>query len=215
MRRLPTNDRADDLLESRRSSAMHALDRNRLEVALTRLGETLAFRNQAVSVLVIGGSGLLLLGTVTRATYDVDIVAVVDGSKLSRAQPLPLGLANAARDVAQAFGLDPNWLNPGPKRLLDFGLPEGCLKRSELRRYGSLEVHVASRFDQIHFKLYAAVDQGPRSKHAADRRTLGPSRSDLIAAARWCRTHDPSIGFRGSLGDALTAFSIEVGDDEL
>jgi hypothetical protein len=37
----------------------------------------------------------------------------------------------------------------------------GCLRLSVTRYYGTaLVVHFAGRFDQIHFKLFAMVDQG-------------------------------------------------------
>ncbi len=70
---------------------------------------------------------------------------------------------------------------------------------------GGLTLHVASRFDQVHFKLYATVDQGPRSKHFNDLEQLAPSPEELDAAARWCREHDPSPGFEHQLGQALDA----------
>lgn len=76
-------------------------------------------------------------------------------------------------------------------------------------------MHVASRLDQIHFKLYAATDQGPRSKHIGDLRALSPSRDELLAAARWCRNHDPSPGFLMSLHGALRLFEVEVNDEQL
>lgn len=194
---------------------MQKLDPELLTEALAALGETLAFRAQSARIAVIGGSGLLLLGAVRRATHDVDVVALVDGEQLTRAEPLPMALRAAARDVASALGLDPNWLNPGPTSLLDFGLPTGFLQRSSTRHYGTLVVHVASRVDQVHFKLYAAVDQGPRSKHIGDLRALSPSRDELLAAARWCRTHDPSPGFLMSLHGALRLFEVEVNDEQL
>ena len=62
-------------------------------------------------------------------------------------------------------------------------------------------------------KFYAAVDQGPRSKHAQDLRQLGPTRDELRAAARWARTHDTSDGFRRLCSEALAAFGVEGIDD--
>ena len=66
----------------------------------------------------------------------------------------------------------------------------------------ALTVHFASRIDQIHFKLYAMVDQGA-GKHEADLRALAPTTAELLEAARWTRTHDPSEGFREELVAAL------------
>jgi hypothetical protein len=72
-------------------------------------------------------------------------------------------------------------------------------------RFGALTVHLAGRFDQICFKLYAAVDLGPRSKHVADLRLLRPSSDELRAAAAWALTHDASEAFRDQLEQALAA----------
>ena len=82
---------------------------------------------------------------------------------------------------------------------MDFGLPEGFIDRLEEHDYGpALTVHFASRIDQIHFKLYAMVDQGA-GKHEGDLRSLEPTRHELMQAARWTRTHDPSEDFEKSL----------------
>jgi hypothetical protein len=62
--------------------------------------------------------------------------------------------------VARDFSLPAEWLNSGPTGLLEFGLPDGFADRLQRRDYGEgLVVYLASRYDQIHFKLYAAVDQ--------------------------------------------------------
>ncbi|WP_419191984.1 hypothetical protein [Engelhardtia mirabilis] len=133
------------------------------------------------------------------------MVGLVDEGSVRTSSPLPEPLADAARDVARALELAADWLNPGPTALLDFGLPTGFLGRCEIRRFDGLVVHLASRYDQVHFKLYAAVDQGPRSKHFDDLQRLEPTADELIAAAAWCQQHDPSEGFAGSLSAALDA----------
>jgi|SRR6478609_665272 len=105
-------------------------------------------------------------------------------------------------------GLPSEWLNAGPASLFDLGLPYGFFQRAEHRGYGeSLHVLFASRLDQIHFKLYAAVDQGA-GRHLADLRSLTPSEEELIQAARWSETHDTSEGHRAMLANALTHFGV-------
>lgn len=118
-----------------------------------------------------------------------------------------------ARDqVARDFGVSEDWLNPGPADLVDFGLPRGFLDRVQTRVLGeALTVHLASRLDQIHFKLYALVDQG-LGKHEQDLRALKPTRDELVQAARWTRTHDPSPGFREMLVRALRYLGVEDAD---
>jgi hypothetical protein len=176
---------------------------------LEALGEQLGARGERFELVVVGGSALLALGLVERTTRDVDIMALrIDGG-LETSEPLPEGL-RAARDlVARDFSLPVDWLNPGPTSLLREGPPSGFLDRVERRGYGDgLVVYFASRYDQIHFKLYAAVDLGP-GKHERDLRALEPTRDELIAAARWSHAIDPSPGYAQVLRGALTTFGVE------
>jgi len=65
---------------------------------------------------------------------------------------------------------------------------------------------------RVCFKLYAAVDQGPRSRHLQDLRELGPDRDELLAAARWSVTHDHSPGYRSLLVETLRQLGVEGAD---
>ena len=67
---------------------------------------------------------------------------------------------------------------------------------------------LASRFDQIHFKLYAAADDRPRGKHHRDLQRLQPTHEELRLAARWSVTHDPSEGFALMLRGVLASFGL-------
>jgi hypothetical protein len=187
-------------------------DKDAAERLLDALGEQLTAAKQRFELVVIGGSGLLALGVVQRTTRDVDIVALRSGSDLRKPIPLPEALRIARDRVARDFSLPEDWLNTGPAGLLDFGLPEGFMDRLETRPCGDyLTVHFASRLDQIHFKLYAAVDQGP-GKHSEDLEALAPTNEELLQAARWARTHDPSSGFKQELQRALAHFGVDDGD---
>ncbi len=176
------------------------------------LGDVLEARGEVHELAVIGGGALLVLGLVDRATKDLDVVARVEGGQWLTAEPLPVRLAEAVRDVASALDLSDDWLNAGPTELLALGLPAGFAERASLRRYGGLTVHFASRTDQVAFKLYAAVDQGPDSKHFSDLGKLAPTPAELLSAARWTRTHDPSEGFALMLRRALAALGLEDAD---
>lgn len=178
---------------------------------LGALGEQLAAQNECFTIAVVGGSALLALGLVSRATRDVDVLAIVDGEELTSAQPLPAALVGAAQTVARDFGLSEDWLNPGPTSLLDLGLPEGIVERAQHRHYGpGLEVLFASRVDQIHLKLYATVGQGA-GKHLKDLQALAPTERELLDAASWSQTHDPSDGYRSVLARVLRYFGIDDG----
>jgi len=176
-----------------------------LEQALQALGAVLRQRGLSFEVVAIGGSSLMLLGLLDRPTQDLNLAALVSEEGYVKADPLPATLAEAAGDVATALGLPATWLNAGPTSIVDTGFAG----RVEVRRYGGLTLDIASRFDQIHLKLYAAADQWPGSKHADDLRRLAPTRDELSAAARWATSQDPSEGFRQLLGDTLVELGIQ------
>lgn len=179
-------------------------NKEEIDKVLSALGEQLtASKGMPVDLLVCGGSALHALRLIKRPTKDVDVVAVLaksasEGLVMQTAEPLPAHLVEAADKVGRDLQLKDGWLNPGPTSALDLGLPSGVLERAETRTYGAhLTVRFISRYDQIHFKLYAAVDQA--GKHYQDLLALKPSADELEKAARWSMTHDVSEGYRGEV----------------
>lgn len=204
----------------RSNQACYALDmmgKDNLEKALRTLGAVLESRGVSSRILVAGGSSLLLLGLIDRPTADLDVIGLATGDRYVKAETLPAPLAEAAREVGAALGLADNWLNTGPASLFDFGLPEGYEQRVSVHQYGSLEVHVPGRVDLLAFKLYAAVDHsGAReSKHLNDLKDMQPTPDELLTAARWTRTHDPSDGYKGELVKVLASLNVEALDHDL
>lgn len=183
-----------------------------LDLLLSSLADQLQAIGSHVEIVVIGGSALTALGLVRRATRDVGLLAIAENGELRLAEPLPQALLAARAAVAADFGLAENWLNAGPTDLLKWGLPEGFMSRVVIRPYGTaLIVDFASRFDQIHFKLFAMVDQGG-GRHEADLRALDPTQDELTAAARWSITQDPSPGYKSVLVEALRVLGVEDAD---
>ena len=174
-----------------------------LNGALEILGSYLSDKGLKYEIAAIGGGALLLLGRIIRPTRDLDIVAVLDGKKLISANPLPAPLLAAIKEVGLALKLPEDWINSAPADLWKMGLPEGFLDRLDPLQFGGLTLYCASRFDQICFKLYASVDQGPHSKHFEDLKRLQPNQAELRIAAIWCKTHDVSEEFAGCLEEAL------------
>lgn len=186
------------------------LQAERLKQALATLGALLQERRQRVGVLVVGGSSLLLLGVIDRPTADVDVVGFSSPAGYRKVDAFPTFLATAVREVGEAFGLGEAWFNSGPADLIEFGLPAGLEDRVTILNFGGLEVHLPAPEDLVCFKLYAAVDQGERSKHFADLRALAPTAEQLVRAAVWAMTHDPSAGFLVELRRILELFGVEL-----
>ena len=179
-----------------------------LESALEILGQLLADRGLHYEAAAIGGGSLLLLGLIDRTTKDLDLVALVKGRQLVSANPLPEALVQAAKEVGKILNLGEDWLNIGPASLLEMGLPLGFIERLHIRKYKGLTLYLADRFDQICFKLYASVDQGPQSKHFADLRALLPTRDELYRAKDWCLTQDVSSNFEKDINQAIESMNV-------
>lgn len=188
------------------------LDVIALESAITVLGQRLAHLKQHYEVVAIGGASLVLLGYIERTTRDLDLIALMEGGCLKSAEKLPHPLLKEIESVGLALEIGMNWVNAGPALLLQSGLPEGFVDRLIVRKYEGLTIHFASRFDQICFKLYASVDQGPDSKHFNDLKRLNPNYEELLTAKKWCLTQDVSHEFSITLDEAINALRIENGE---
>ena len=168
-----------------------------VELVLSALGEQLeSLLDRPVELLVCGGSALNVLGLVRRATKDIDILAYIGRSEkgetfLIRADSLTPELVIAAKKVARDFNLPDDWLNTGPASAVDLGLPNGFMERVTTRIFGNkLAIHFLGHYDQIHFKVYAAVDQGS-GKHLDDLMSLKPTSEEMEHAACCLLEYDP------------------------
>jgi hypothetical protein len=184
-------------------------DQKDIETILSALGEQLESSSvESVELLVCGGSALIFLGLAQRTTKDVDILAYIKRTNAGdtsfiKAKQMNPEFIMASRKVARDFNLPENWINTGPTSAVDLGLPERLMERVTTREFGrKLTIHFLGRYDQIHFKLYAAVDQGA-GIHYEDLLTLKPTADELEQAARWSITHDVSEGYRQILKDLL------------
>jgi len=167
-----------------------------------------------LSLVVCGGTALCALGLILRTTKDVDVLGeLLNENNVLTIKPLdsfPDWLIQAATIVQRDFNLSTNWLNTGPKSQLELGLPHGFVERLIKKSYGKfLTIYYISRFDQIHFKLFAALDRG--GYHTDDLIKLKPSHNEMKLASEWVLTQDVSEEFKNILKD----FLIQKGFNEI
>jgi hypothetical protein len=193
------------------------MDRTGLDGALAALGDVLAYRGEAYEVVLVGGGDLVLRGIISRSTKDADIIGQRLGDdRIVPLRMLPDALARAVSEIADALDLAPDWLNVGPESLLDLGLPAGFEDRLTARHYRGLTVWLTGVYDLVCLKLYAAADHWPsQDRHLDDLRTLRPTKADLLSAACWSMTHDPSPAFRSQLAAVLAHLGVEDADARL
>ena len=150
-----------------------------------------------VDWLVCGGAALGLQGLQDRPTRDVDVLGRWDEAVLDAVgiEEFPEEMAACIRRVAdnhpELAGMGPNWVNLGPRALVQAGLPEGFADRLHVLRIGDrLTLHLLGRQDLLALKLYAAADDlGPRQDvHLADLKALEPTFDELDWAVDWLRT---------------------------
>ncbi|MCK4646653.1 MAG: hypothetical protein KAU46_10400 [Candidatus Aminicenantes bacterium] len=182
-----------------------------IENVLMSLSEQLdAEGTGRIEMVVCGGAALNILEYVQRTTKDVDVIAFVNKDEdgaifFKKTSPRKSEIVAAAKRVQRDFNLPENWLNTGPAPVLDFDLPEGLMKRVETLTYGkSLIIHFLGRYDQIHFKLFAAVDRGRPDVHYHDLMALEPTAQELEDASRWSMTYDPSDPYKEVLKEFLS-----------
>jgi hypothetical protein len=119
--------------------------------------------------------------------------------------PFPPKFIELIAEVGQELGIDEEWLNFGPAPLMEFGLPPGLEDRLTRTSFGPcLALHMVSRRDQIHFKMYATMDPKTRTEtHLGDLLDLEPTEEEAQAAVDWLLTHKTSRDFRRKLKQVL------------
>lgn len=182
------------------------LGRDLLDELFSALGAHLAASELSISLVVVGGASLASTGLVERTTKDVDVIARADrrGNEtiLFPASPLPPEFLGLVERVARDYGLPPDWLNTVIDSQWKAGLPPRLAEDIRWVDYSSLSVGFVGRKTLIVLKLFAAVDQGPRSKHWQDLLILEPSGDELKAAVDWVGGQDAGLEFQQFVRDA-------------
>jgi hypothetical protein len=149
---------------------------------LSAFDRHLAERGLRFEGIVVGGAALNLLGIVSRATKDCDILH----------PSLPEAILAAARSFAAerrrlGEGLGDDWLNNGPAALAR-QLPSAWEKRLQVA-FGGVALHLRSlgREDLLRTKLFALCDRGLDLPGCL---ALAPTADELAALLPWVEEQD-------------------------
>jgi hypothetical protein len=179
------------------------MNAERARLLLHAAGVILTSERAECRIVVVGGAALALSGLHDRATEDIDVLALVTDGVLADPVPLPPHLVRAVQRVARDFGVAEDWLNAAVGAQFGCGLPPDTERDLDWQRFGGLHVGVAGRRTLIALKLYAAADQGPRSKHVADLVQLAPTSSDWSAVRSWVVAQDAAPEYPGFVDQVI------------
>ena len=142
----------------------------------------LAERDLRLSAVVLGGAALSLLGVITRATADCDVMHPAIPPAVAAA-----ARAFAAERTASGEPLDAGRFNNGPASLASV-LPPGWEERLRpLFAGAALELRCLGRADLLRSKLFALCD---RALDLGDCMALAPTATELAELTGWLEYQD-------------------------
>ncbi len=182
---------------------------------LVRLNRKMAYAEvEPLNVAVCGGAALIAVGLVTRATQDVDVIALLRTNQVNVEvlddKILPADVERLVAEIGIELGIRKDWLNFEASPLIAFGFPPDMTRRLIKKSYGiCLTVYFISRFDQVHFKIYAAMDPKSGTRHLSDLLDLKPQEDEVRAAISWLLERKASLEFKAALCQVLERIGYE------
>ena len=161
----------------------------------------LAARGLTLRATVIGGAALQLMGVISRATKDCDVLDPT----------LPAEIIEAADAfAAQLIGEDlrSGWFNNGPASLVRTLPPEWADRLQPLYTGSALQLLTLARVDLLRSKLFALVD---RNIDLVDCVALAPSRTELHALLPWLDHQDSNEQWPAYVRTILGQLAQELG----
>ena len=186
-----------------------------LDKVLSRLNQKMVYADvEPLNAIVCGGAALIALRLLPRDTKDVDVLAlanVIDRNcEVLRTDKLPPQVKILVAEIGMEFGIRKDWFNFGASPLIHFGFPQGMTTRLVRKSYGAcLTIFFISRFDQVHFKIYAAMDPKDGARHLGDLLDLKPRENEVSAATSWRLGREVSADFKAVLREVLERIGYE------
>jgi len=181
-----------------------------IDEALQKLNQKMVYSEVApIEVVICGGAALLAMRLVSRTTQDVDIVALARAGEqkveLLKSRRLPKEFRRMITEIGMEMHMEEDWLNFAASPLLKFGLPPGIESRLQKKPYGAcLTVYFIGRYDQVHFKIYAAMDgKIDGTRHLSDLIDLEPTEQEVQAATAWLLARETSESFKNKFKQVL------------
>ncbi|MBI3556656.1 MAG: hypothetical protein HY074_10370 [Deltaproteobacteria bacterium] len=170
---------------------------------LMEFDQYLAVRQLHFEAVVIGGSALALLGTITRETQDCDVLD----------PDIPDEVAKAAQEFSHEVRqkgreLKNEWLNNGPASLKDVLPKEWRSRLEKLYRGQALTLHTLGRSDLLKSKLFAYCDRG---QDLLDCIALKPSQAELRDALDWVKAQDTNPGWPAHVEKSMARLAGRLG----
>lgn len=146
---------------------------------LKRLDEELTTLKEKRSLILCGGSVLIVMDIVDRQTRDVDVIE----------PELDSVLKDIAKKLATEFGLSENWLNNGPEQLRRDLLKDWKKRIVPIFKGKALTLQALGREDLLATKLFAFCD---REDDWQDVLKLKPTKEELDRIFPWVMERDGS-----------------------
>jgi hypothetical protein len=154
---------------------------------LTAFDAHLSRQGLRLEAVVVGGTALNLLGIISRATDDCDILHPALSPAITAASRVFAAGARAKGEV-----LSDDWLNNGPASLAE-QLPADWLEHLQMVFSGSaITLRCPGRADLLRSKLFALCDRG---LDLGDCLALAPTADELRDLLPWVERQDANPGW--------------------
>ncbi|MGD1085407.1 MAG: hypothetical protein ABSA47_11755 [Verrucomicrobiota bacterium] len=191
------------------------LSAENIDKILSRLNRKMVYADvKPLNVAVCGGTALIAVGLVSRATEDVDIIALLRVDQVNievlAEKSLPADVERLVAEIGIELHIREDWFNFHASPLVAFGFPPNMTNRLIKKSYGAcLTVYFINRFDQVHFKMYAAMDPKDGTRHLGDLLDLKPKEHEVRAAVSWLLGREASPEFKAALRQVLERIGYE------
>jgi len=170
---------------------------------LADFDQFLVERGLVLDAVVVGGTALVLLGIISRATKDVDVL-------YPNLSPDVIGAAREFARQRRATGetLVDDWLNNGPHAIIPDLPPDWMQRVNPVYQGQALTIAVPDRPELLATKLFALCDRGT---DLADCLALDPSAAELATVLPWLVSRDAHVGWPAHVRETIADLAGRLG----